>query len=222
MIKKLTIGLLSLTALIPSLAQESADSITASEIFAKMPAKTLDILSYSHRLDLIDYMKADSVYNVMNVMEGFSHINPPMTRDYIQVQLTPVSVFTVRMLQNKKKEPIAMTIYTVGDSLLAHDSEIRFYDTNLEELDRDKYIKPLSTQDFFDFKGVDGSKRKDLLDMIPFPTVEYTIAPEGDVLKARLTVGEFLSKEVLEKIRPYLRRDRELKWNGSKFELIKM
>lgn len=199
------------------------DTITASEALVLMPAQTLDILTTSMRKDLLDYYRVDSIYSVPNAMEGFSHLNRPLTRDYAQVQVTPVTRFTIRVLPYRK-EQIVMTIYTIGDSLQAADSEVRFYDTSMQELKRDKFIKLASTEEFFDFTGHDklGKKeRKELMRMVPFPTVEYTVSPDGVELQAHLTVGEFLGKEVMDKITPYLRRDRVYRWSGTRFDLVK-
>lgn len=218
--KKLYLFILALFATLAAVAaNEGSGAFTASDVLVRMPAHTLDILTTSQRKDMLDYYKADSIRNVMNVMEGLSHLNPPVTDQYLQVQVTPVTKFTVKILPYSKNR-IAMTIYTVGDSLQAHDSEIRFYDENLQELKRDKFIKLVSTSDFFDFKGVDGKLKKELQEMVPFPTVEYTVSPEGDTMKAELTVGAFLGKEVLDKITPYLHRTREYRWNGRKWELL--
>lgn len=191
---------------------------TASQIFLDMPTITLDILTKSMREDMLDYFKADSIYDVMNTMEGFSHINPPVTPDYLQVQITPVTRYTIMMLPYRG-ERIAMTLYTVGDSLQAPDTEIKFYNAGLEELKRDKFIKTLSTDDFLDLKGVKGSLKKELQEIVPFPTVDYTVTPDGKRLTARLTVSQFLTKESLEKIEPYLRRKRHYTWDGNKWQL---
>lgn len=210
----------ALTAVLPGQAREAveADTVTAAQALVAMPAQTLDILTTSMRLDLIDYYRADSIYRVPNAMEGLSYLRRPMTPQYLQVQVTPVTKFTIRILPRKNDFMVA-TVYTIGDSLQAADSEIRFYDAQMKELKRSKFIKLLSTEDFFDFSGVDGKTRRELLSIVPFPTVEYTFSPDGTDLKARLTVGEFLGKEDLEKITPYLRRDRLLRWDGARYRL---
>lgn len=219
--KKFYFLILSLLAVLPASGAENPDTLTASDILVRMPARTLDILTVSQRKDMLDYYKVDSVYNVMNVMEGFSHLNPPVTNDYLQVQITPVTCYTVRMLPYKKNERIAMTIYTVGDSLQAYDSEIRFYDANMQELKRDKFIKTASTDDFLELKDVDGKLKKELRRMVPFPTVKYTVSPDSGTMTAELTVGEFLGKEVMDKLSPYLQRTRQYRWTGSKWEIVK-
>lgn len=196
-----------------------SDSLTASEAFVVLPAKALDILSTSNRLDMLDYYKVDSICDIANSMEGFSHLNPPLNQDYLQVQVTPVSKLSVRILPFKK-ERIVATIYTVGDSLQAADSELRFYDERMNELKRSKFIKIPDTSDFMDFKGVDGKLKHELLELVPFPTVELTMDSESTDLKAILTVGEFMSKEDYATILPYLRRERVYRWDGSKYKLV--
>lgn len=210
----------------PASDTQSPDSVrqqnfTASDVLVRMTGETLDILTVSQRKDMLDYYKADSVCNVMNVMEGFSHLNPPVTDGYLQVQITPVTRYTVKILPGKKGEKIAMTIYTVGDSLQAPDSEIRFYDSDMQELKRDKFINPVSTVDFLDLKKTSGKEKKELKSLIPFPTVEYTVSPDGYTMEAELTVGAFLGKEVLSQLEPYLVRTRQYRWNGDKWELVK-
>ncbi len=192
------------------------DTVTASDAFVAMPAQTLDLLTRSMRLDMLEYWKIDSIAEIANTMEGFSHLCRPVTDDWLKVQVTPVTTLTIRMLPTRKGR-IAATVYTIGDSLQAADSEIRFYDAEMNELKRDRFIKTPSSEDFFDFKGVDHKLRKELLSLVPFPTVEYTLSPDGTDLKARLTVGKYMGREDLEKITPYLRRDRVYHWTGSKY-----
>lgn len=192
------------------------DTVTASDAFVAMPAQTLDLLTRSMRLDMLEYWKIDSIAEIANTMEGFSHLCRPVTDDWLKVQVTPVTTLTIRMLPTRKGR-IAATVYTIGDSLQAADSEIRFYDAEMNELKRDRFIKTPSSEDFFDFKRVDHKLRKKLLSLVPFPTVEYTLSPDGTDLKARLTVGKYMGREDLEKITPYLRRDRVYHWTGSKY-----
>lgn len=192
------------------------DTVTASDAFVAMPAQTLDLLTRSMRLDMLEYWKIDSIADIANTMEGFSHLCRPVTDDWLKVQVTPVTTLTIRMLPTRKGR-IAATVYTIGDSLQAADSEIRFYDAEMNELKRDRFIKTPSSEDFFDFKEVDHKLRKELLSLVPFPTVEYTLSTDGTDLKARLTVGKYMGREDLEKITPYLRRDRVYHWTGSRY-----
>lgn len=200
--------------------QSIPDSITASEALIKMPANTLDILTSPMRRDLIDYYRADSIRSIPNTMEGLSQLERPLTRDYLRVRLTPVTTLTLRVLKRGKKEIVA-SAYTIGDSLQAADTDLRFYTAAMTELQRDKIIRLAETADFLQLEGVDKAKRKELMEMIPFPTVEYVLSPDGTGLTATLTSGEFLGRETLEKLKPYLRRVREYKWTGKRYDMVK-
>lgn len=221
--------LVLLICVVPTRAGSTADSggitghtdkFTVSDAFVKLPAKTLDLLSTSMRKDLLDYYSNDSIYKVRNAMEGESYFIAPVTDNYLQVRLTPVTVLTMRLLPSKKG-PVVMTLYTIGDSLQAHDSELCFYDAHMKELKREKIIKLVSSADFINTKNTSRHERDELCSLVPFPTVEYSMAPTGDTLTARLTVGEFLGRETMEKLTPYLNSECQYVWDGSKFRLLK-
>ena len=205
------------TIVIDSLDSNAFNAMVA---FIEMPAQTLDLLNTSSRLDLLDYYAADSIANVVNSMDGLSHLVRPLTENYLKVQVTPVTTLAIKILPFGKQK-IAAISYTIGDSLQAADSDLKFFDENMTELNRTKFITPATTGDFFNFRGVDSKTRKELLDLVPFPTVEYTFDPATEQLHARLTSGEFLGKETVKKISPYLRRDRVYNWDGKKFKLLK-
>lgn len=195
------------------------DSISAREAFVKMPAQSLDLLDQAMRREMLHYLDADTICDVMNAMEGMSHLIAPVTDRYLRVQVTPVTTLCLHTLPYKKGMVVA-SIYTVGDSLQAKDSDLRFYDTEMHPLPREKFIKIAESKDFLDLKDVDSSTRRELLSLIPFPTVEYSLSPGSDILTATLTVGEFMGKENMDKLLPYLQRTRSYRWNGTRYELI--
>lgn len=199
---------------------KTADIFTVSDAFVRLPAKTLDLLSTSMRKDLLDYYRNDSICKVRNTMEGESYLIAPITDNYLQVCLTPVTVLTMRLLPSKKG-PVVMTLYTTGDSLQAHDTEICFYDMRMKELKREKIIKPVSPEHFINTGNRDRHEREELCSLIPFTTVEYSMPATGDTLTARLTAGEYLGRETMEKLTPHLISERQYVWNGSKFKLVK-
>lgn len=196
------------------------------DAFLNIPDHYLDLLDRDMRSELLKKYEKDSVAQVTNTMYGLSRIIPPVTSDYLNVQITPVTTFTLKLLKYKGK-PIAMTIYTIGDTLQASDSDVKFFEfitddylrvKEMKELKREKFLPLVSTPAFFNLKDLDSKARKEILQDIPFPTVEYIVSPDSDVLTERLTVGEFLSKEVLERITPYIVREHKLVWNGKNFK----
>lgn len=225
---KVTLGIIFMSAVpVTAMVEQVADGVgmdslvvSAPEALMRLDVPSLDILTEGNRIDMLEYMRIDSVYNVHNAMEGFSHIERPFSQEYLKVSITPVSSLTIKVLPGNKKNVIA-TSYTIGDSLLAADSDIRFYDEEMKEIEKKKIIKIASSKDFFDFSGLKGDKKKELMELVPFPTVEYTLSPDNTTLTATLTVGSYMGKENLEKITPYLRRTRLYHWNGSRYEMEK-
>lgn len=198
------------------------DTVTASQAFVNLPASRLELLTPAMRLDLVDYYRADSIYSVKNAMEGLSHLIRPLTGNYLKVQITPVTTLTLKLLPLKKGGHILATSYTIGDSLQSADSDLRFFSDKFKEIKRSKIIHDIRVEDFIDFKELKGSEKKDLLDYIPFPTVEYQFSPDNYTLTAILTAEGFLSKEAYEKMKPYLIPKRQYGWDGKKYKLVKI
>lgn len=193
----------------------------AKDVFVNAPISTLDLLHTRARLDMIDYYEqADSLLQMPNAMDGVSYICRPINDDCITIQLTPVSSLSIKILPYKKNY-IAVTCYTVGDSTQAYDTQLRFFDAiHYNELDADKYIKLLEKEDFFDFKGLSKKERNELLELVPFLTVKYEVSTGVAELVATFTADTYMSEEAKKRIEPYLVRTRRLLWNKDKFRLV--
>lgn len=201
--------------------QVAVDTLTAREAFVEIPANVLDIIPRRARLDMIDYYSPDSVRHVPNAMEGLSGIIPPLSKDFMAVEITPVSEFQLRVLDGGKKRQTLVTSYTVGDSLQAKDSDVRFYDASMHQLRREKLIKLARIEDFIDPR-LDKNERKALMTLVPFPSMVYTLSPESDCLKVSLTVDRYMGREDFEKLKPHLIKERIYRWNGKKYVMEKI
>lgn len=193
--------------------------LSARDAMVKLPADVLDLLTSQMRRDMLAWYDADSIAPVLNTMEGESWLIPPLTDSYLKMQVTPVTTLTIRTLDDTHGHgPAVMTIYTIGDSLQAKDSDVKFYDASFQELPRHKYLKLVSTADFLETRHLPKREREELAASIPYPTVEYTMEPGSDTLRATLTVGDFMGREELDRIRPHLRPHRSYVWDGRKFK----
>ena len=202
-------------------APKEAEPFTVTKAFERMPSSTLDLLTPSMRLDLVDYYRADSIYRVPNALEGLSYLLRPLTENYLKVQITPVTTLTLKLLPRKKGGKIVAAVYTIGDSLQSSDSDLRFYDQRLQELKRSKFIPDIKVEDFFNFGKMPKKQKKEMLELVPFPTVEYNLSPDNYTLTAKHTAEGFLSNEAFEKLKPYLIPMLQYAWNGSKYKLVK-
>lgn len=196
------------------------DTLTIRKAFAELPVSVMEILPRNARLDLLDYWAADSVGRVRNSMEGFSYLIPPASRDYIKVKLTPASVIELKILPLSKDNLLGIS-YTIGDEGQAHDSDLRFYNSRMQEQRRDRYIRLARVEDFLIRDGLSGKEYKELEELIPFPTVAYTFDPDGTTLHATLTIDKFMGQEDYAVIKPHLRTERVYVWNGKKYEMQK-
>lgn len=198
-------------------AASPADTISAERAFIEMPMKNLDILTQSMRMDMVDYYHVDSIYQVRNAMEGLSHLDT-VSPDYLKVEITPVSSMEFKVTPSGNRD-IVMCIYTIGDEVQAHDSELTFFDSAMRELPVSKYIKMPRLSDFFNCP--DKAAREKVAELVPFPTIEFEATPGADTLKAHLTVGQFMTREDYDAIKTWQLPELTYRWNGRKYVLQK-
>lgn len=196
---------------------EPADSLSASRVFADLPISVLDLIKPNTRLDMLDYFRADSVWQAPNTMGGTSHLNT-VTPDYLSVSVTAVSRLDIKILPSKTG-PIAMTVYTVGESDGTSDSEVRFFDASMKPLPTDRYFKLPDLKDFLDLpKGV---KASEVLEHLPFPTIRLDVSEHGDDLTGRLTLGPQMPREDYDAVEPYVRPEVRWIWDGRRYRAVK-
>lgn len=220
------VALLLLVVTMPSMAsaqtaepeeQQTRDRriTTAREAFTYLDIPALDLLKRTTRLDMLDYLDADSVYKASNAMGGLSWIEK-CTPDYIKVQLTPVSTLELKMLPTKKDGLVTMAVYTVGDESQSEDSQITFTDEKLHPLDASKFFKAPELKEFFDIPKGSLTSMKEIKEMIPFPTVAYSASPDSNDLTARLTVEKFMNLDDWNIVKLFLKPSISVKLKGLK------
>lgn len=199
-----------------------ATQLTAREVFVNLPVSVLDIIPRSTRMDMADWFAADSIYPATNAMRGISRL-VAMDDNYAKVEITPASTLEIRLLPMKKEGTQIMTVYTIGggEEGTAADSDVRFFNTSLKELDRDRFFKIPSLKDFLDVPKHSGTSAKDIEDLIPFPTIAMDASSQSDGLVARLTVDSFMSLEDYGKVKDFIRPELRFRWDGSKMKALK-
>lgn len=199
---------------------ELTDSVfNARYVFEKIHTSALEILSPSTRLDMLDYWDVDSVYKASNVMDGLSWLEN-LTPDYLKVRITPVSTLEIKILPEKKGR-LVMTVYTVGDDVQAQDSEIKFYDENLNPVATSKHLEMPAVKDFFDIPKGSATKMKEIEDMIPFPTIAFNANPDNDNLEARLTVEKYINQDDWNIAKLFVKPYVTLQWKKDKYKVEK-
>lgn len=187
---------------------------TARAAFVNLPPDALHLLSRQMREDMLAYLDNDTIRAVYNALGGQSSLTRPVTDTYLKCQISPVSSMTIRILP-AEKSPLIATVYTIDSPGQPADSQISFYDSQMKPVKTSKHLKLARIQDFI--VNADHEKKKQIMDAIPFPTVEYVLGPDGDTLTATLTAQDLLGEEQLQEIRKYLNPTLTYSWSGRKF-----
>ena len=196
--------------------KEEGKEFTARKVFENLKSSSLEMLPKTTRLDMLDYWDVDSTYKALNVMEGLSWLEA-VTPTYLKVRITAVSSLEIKILPAKKGD-LAMTIYTVGDDVQAQDSQVSFYDENLNELPADKYFVMPQVKDFFDIPKGSATKMKEIEEMIPFPTIALSANPDNTEVEARLTVEKFINEDDWNIAKLFVKPYIKLEWKKDKYK----
>lgn len=193
---------------------KETEPLTAMKVFTDVPLEVLDMLRPSTRLDMIDYYThADSLLTVSNALAGESRIEQ-VAPDYMKVSVTPVSTLEIKILPLGKKQ-IVMTLTTTGGEDMAKDTDVRFFDAQMNPIDASKLLKAPGLKDFFNLKD-SGVSLKELGEKIPFMAVAYTTGPGDTPLTATLTTLTTLSNDDRDLLTPLLIPSLSTPWK-SKF-----
>lgn len=223
---------LVLSAATPSVAgkwikYEPKDSAAnAVQAFLRIETPGLELLRKSTRLDMADYLKEDSIYHAQNALEGESFFLEPVTKDFLRVRVTASSTYAIRLLPAKKGE-VVVGVYTIGDidrkpndSIVprAGDSQLDFFDSEMRRIETKKMIKVPRVEEFLEEKCKDKNLMRELMELIPFPTVVYSLNADNTDLTATLTIDHYMGREDFERIRPYLTDRITYHWTGKRYE----
>lgn len=195
--------------------RENLDTISIRRAFIDLPVKDMDLLPRDTRLDMLDYFDADSLYMAPNSLKGASQIEV-MTPDFLKIRLTPISKMVFKKLRMKDGSEIIMTLYTTGGDGDIRETDMKFYDSALNELPADRFFEAPVLQDFFNFKG-DKEKKARIDKIMPFYTVAYKAEPASEVLSGKVTLEDVLLDENLQTLKKSLKPDLLWVWNGKRF-----
>lgn len=200
----------------------TVDTITAAKAFLLMPQQDLDLLTKSMRQDMLDYMEErDSIYKKANIYMGLSWIEE-MKPDYMRIHLSEVSSLQIKLLkQTGNSLPLVMTVYTINDGNGTGDSTVKFFNNSMQELPTAKFITLPEPKVFYKIPHKSPMTQRDIEDVMPFYTIEYTINPINGALTGRLTSADGLNSEENERLKPYIKPELLWKWTGRKMELQK-
>lgn len=188
--------------------------------FAALPDSITPLLPQNVRLDMIDYARAEIMMSVKNAMDAYSRIDSISAR-YLKAVVTTVSNIQVGVYGEGKGKQIVVVDYTISPRDAAADSELLFYNTDMQPIPVKKVMKLPDSEDFIAIPKGSHADKKELARQIPFSTVAYAIDPTAGTLTATLTADAAMTLESLNILKPFLNRTLVYHWTGKKFELQK-
>lgn len=201
------------------------NSMKIAQVFAALPADMLPLLSVGTRLDMVDYYANGLPTRSTNNLDGTSIINT-MTERQLNAEVTEASAIQLTLLPGSGKYDIAalVTSYNLNPSL---DSKVEFMTVRTDTAETVN-LDPLDAQKLFTAPTLDqwltpqGRKNRDeVVRIIPFLPVKYSVNPADDSLTATLRLDGLVSDSDSATLAPLLHRSLTYKWNGKKYSLRK-
>lgn len=196
------------------------DTISATRAFISLPQSVCPVLNEDNRLTMVDYFRAGMDKHTENFLNGESWLTA-LTDNYAEARLTEVSRLQIRTLPLSKGGQIVAVSYTVANDDVAPDSELFFFDAQMNLIETKKIIKLPVLENFFTIPRGSLTSMKEIRQMIPFITIEYTLSADSTTLTARLTLGENIDRDDLKIIKLFLHDTVSYRWDGSRYRLIK-
>lgn len=187
---------------------------TIKDFFISEPGYVLQLLSQRTKLDMIDYLNEGRMVDVRNNLATESHFNK-VTDNYMSIQTTTGTTVELLLMPVSRKDTIIVAVTTV--ELPAKDSRIQFFTPEWAQYHNKNLIKTPTMKDFIKIPKGAKMKKDEVLGMIEFPIISYSLNPENNTITAHHGLKEYMSKEDYEKIAPYLKDSIELKYKAGKF-----
>ena len=206
---KYAIALLLAATSALTVAARDVRSLFASEdkgVFMSLPQDT--------RLDMLDYYAAGQKMKMQNNFGGQAGIDT-LAHDYMKIS-TSTSSNVELLMASAKRDTV---IYVITTYLLpTADCHIAVYDKEWNELKTGKYIKLPEMQDFIRIPKGDKTKRDDVANEIPFPTMRCHLDPATKSITISPTIEGYMTTETHDAIKGYVANSIIYTLKGTKFK----
>lgn len=180
-------------------------------VILDMPENIIPALSVDNRTMLLVDSTARVIPTVFGEVEELTYRD-----DYLKVKTSDVGTAQIKTLDTKNDTYIVCVIKTVCAP--ACDSDIKFYDSEWEEIDKSTLLPSMTVESFITFK--DNQKHQTIYKSL-LPDICLIDARFDDTgkLVLKLDVENYLSGEDLEKFnQTFELKDLTLKWDSVYFK----
>jgi hypothetical protein len=187
------------------------------ELFIAIPDTLSPLLTKVNREDFGDFLASNMKAEVRNRFGKDSEMTE-LTDDYLYIKMTSASSMEMKMLPLNDSLKVICVIQTYRAPVA--DSQIRFYDTDWNQLDGSLFID--LPEDFLFFRKPDNEAQadslKNLLAHTDISLREARLSSGSRSLSIRYTTPEYLDKTTAEEFRNYIiQKPLQYIWEKNRF-----
>lgn len=191
---------------------------TAAECFKSMPDSLTPLLTPVNKADFIDFLASNMKANVANRFGKNSEMTH-LSDDYVRIRMTAQSSWQMKLLPLSDSTKVACIVSTVYAP--AGDSEIHFYASNWESLPTDSFLALPRLTDYLALPDtLRDNKVRDLARQADMLLQVADLSARGDTLTFTFTTPDYMDAEAVQTLSPYIRKTRQLVWQGGKFQPV--
>lgn len=186
---------------------------TMNELFKSMPSEYLPAFTEADKTMLLVDSSLSVIPYALGEIERLEY-----TDTFLSIRTSEVGTMQIKILPLVNKTHVIALIKTVCSGVC--DSNIRFFTTNWEEIEKESLLPIISPHLFFDQSKIDTLEFKWALSKIDIYPLQFQFKDGGNDLQAIFNITNHLSTQDSLKLEPYLEKETiDLTWNMSTFVL---
>lgn len=186
---------------------------TMDEVFKTMPDEYLPAFSEADKTMLL--VDVDSSMSVIPYALGEIE-KLDYSDTFLSLKTSKVGTMQIKILSLVNRTKIIALIKTVCETVC--DSDIRFFTSEWEEIDKNSLLPTISPHIFFDASKMDTPEFKWAVSHIDIYPLQFQFKEGGNNLQVKFDIADHLSTQDSMKIAPYLMKEIiDLSWNKSTF-----
>lgn len=184
---------------------------TIGDLFRSMPSGLLPGVSENNKTMLLVDTGKTVVPYAMGEVQKLRQSN-----DFLQIRTSAVGTTQLKMLPVAEDSVIVCLIKTVCGDIC--DSNITFYTTDWEILQKEQFMPLVAAENFFDSSQKEANNYKYALSLPDIYPISAEFSDGSSDLTLRFNYREHLNDDQIAEIQPYLKSDSIiLKWNNATF-----
>ena len=190
-------------------------------LFIAMPDSVAPLLTKVNREDCVDFLASNMKAEVKNRFGKVSELKR-LTDDYLFLQTTGSSPMEMILLPLNDSVKVICVVNTVCGP--ACDSEVRFYNTDWQQLAKEDFIQLPSVGAFYlPVDTLTDEAYAAIREKADMDLVKATLSEDKPIISFTYTTPDYLAKTEREKLVVYIRKEPVVyEWKGGKYNDVSL